>query len=215
MLGACLEAIGKEPGIEVVVSDGGSSDNTIRIAESCKARVVVGEPGRGTQLNRGVAAAISERFLFVHADCRLPVGWCTAVQGALDDDQTTLACFRLRTEAGNGEKQSGPGRLWMRTLDIRSRGWRLPYGDQGFAVRRNTFDLLGGFPDIPLMEDLEFARMCRLHGRIRRLPLMMRTTARRTAGQPLRARSMMVFFPLLYRLGVSPRTLARWYGEVR
>lgn len=212
---ACLDAIGEGPGIEVLVSDGGSTDGTIRIAERHKARVVAGDPGRGTQLNRGAVASTAERLLFVHADCRLPFGWCSAVQNVLDDDKTTLACFRLRTEAGDGAMLTGPGRLWMRTLDLRSHGLRLPYGDQGFAVRRDIFDRLGGFPDIPLMEDLEFARRCKLYGRIRRIPLLMRTTARRTEGQPLRGRAMMVAFPLLYRLGVSPQTLARWYGEIR
>jgi hypothetical protein len=91
----------------------------------------------------------------------------------------------------------------------------LPYGDQGFAVRRETFDLVGGFPEIPLMEDLEFARRCRRVGAIRRLPLSMRTTGRRFERHPVRARVMTASFPLLYRCGVSPHTLARWYGAVR
>jgi hypothetical protein len=105
--------------------------------------------------------------------------------------------------------------MWLRTLDLRSRGLRLPYGDQAFAVRRDVFETVGGFPEIPLMEDLAFARACRKIGRIRRMPLEIRTTARRTNTFPFRARVMMIVFPALFRLGVPPEMLARWYGNAR
>ena len=214
-LEACLDLVGNGLGTEVVVSDGGSTDSTVKLAERLGARVVVGEAGRGPQLNRGPNASHAQRLLFVHADCRRPVGWRHEVLGALDDDTTALACFRLRTEAPEGASMSILGKTWLKTLDLRSRGLRLPYGDQGFGIRRSTFDEVGGFPEIPLMEDLAFARNCRKFGRIRRLRLFMRTTARRTEGQPFRARAMWVAFPVLFRLGVSPHRLAKWYGNVR
>ncbi len=214
-LDACLRSIGSVPGIEIVVSDGGSTDATLRIAESLGAATIVGEKGRGPQLNRGAAQTAASRLLFVHADCRLPTGWHDEVVSALNDRKTALACFRLRTDPASDASVSILGRIWLKTLDMRSHGLRLPYGDQGFAVRREAFDRVGGFPEIPLMEDLEFARRCRRLGGIRRLGLEMRTSARRTVGQPLRARVMWVTFPWLYRLGVAPETLAKWYGEVR
>ncbi len=214
-LEACLRSIGGRPEIEVVVSDGESVDGTVRIAEGLGAIVAVGESGRGPQLNRGAAVATAERLLFVHADCRLPARWYDEMMSALEDETTALACFRLHTEPAVGETGSVVSRVWLKTLDLRARGFRLPYGDQGFGVRRELFDRVGGFPDIPLMEDLEFARICKNLGGIKRLGLEMRTTARRTAGQPFRARAMWVAFPWLYRLGVSPETLAKWYGEIR
>lgn len=177
--------------------------------------MVEGPPGRGGQLNRGAAATQTEWLLFLHADCRLPKGWYDAVATALADPATALACFRLLTEASPGNLPSKARRMWLRTLDLRSRGLRLPYGDQAFAVRREVFDEVGGFPDIPLMEDLAFARSCRRVGRICRLPLEIRTTARRTHAYPVRARVMMLVFPTLFRLGVPPATLARWYGTAR
>jgi rSAM/selenodomain-associated transferase 2 len=212
---ACLQTIGRDVDAAVVVSDGGSTDGTVRRARSYGAVVVEGPPGRGGQLNRGAAATDSSALLFVHSDCRLPVGWHEAVTGALADPGTALACFRLRTEPSSPHAPSALSALWLKTLDLRSRGFRLPYGDQGFAVRREVFDRVGGFPDIPLMEDLAFARACRRVGRIHRLPLSMRTTARRTERFPVRARLMMLVFPSLFRLGVPPATLARWYGTVR
>jgi rSAM/selenodomain-associated transferase 2 len=211
----CLQTVGQRRGVEVVVSDGGSTDETVRLARSMGARVVEGPPGRGGQLNRGAAAAQTGRLLFLHADCLLPPGWHDAVANALDDPGTTLACFRLRTEPAPGTAPSPVRPFWLRTLDLRARGGRLPYGDQAFAVRREVFDAVGGFPDIPLMEDLAFARECRRRGRIRRLPQEVRTTARRTASFPVRARMMMLVFPTLFRLGVAPETLARWYGNAR
>lgn len=212
---SCLQAVGRRQDVEAVVSDGGSADGTVRRARSMGARVVEGPPGRGGQLNRGAAATQSEWLLFLHADCRLPLGWHDAVATALADPANSLGCFRLHTEPSPGTRPSPVQRFWLRTLDLRSRGLRLPYGDQAFAVRRKVFDRVGGFPDIPLMEDLAFARDCRKVGRIRRLPLEIRTTARRTDAYPVRARLMMLVFPWLFRFGVPPGMLARWYGNAR
>jgi hypothetical protein len=103
----------------------------------------------------------------------------------------------------------------VRLLDVRSRGGRVPYGDQGFAVRRDVFDAVGGFPSIAIMEDVVFAAACRRLGEIRRLPLEMRTTSRRVERYPVRSRLAFIVFPVLFRLGVSPDRLARWYREAR
>jgi hypothetical protein len=151
----------------------------------------------------------------VHADCRLPAGWYDAVLEALGDSRTSLACFWLRTEPGEGGTSRLLRRLSLRILDLRSRGFRLPYGDQGFAVRREVFEQVGGFPDIPLMEDVVFARSCKAVGTIERLPLEMRTGARRFDSFPVSSRLLMLCFPLLFRLGVSPEVLVRWYPEAR
>ncbi len=215
-IGACLAAVGDDQGIEVAVSDGGSADATVAAArrERPGVRVVTGPPGRGAQLNRGAAAVAADAYLFVHADCRLPAGWAAAVRGALADPGVGLGCFRLHTEPAR-PGAGAAARWWWRLLDLRSRGLGLPYGDQALFVRREVFAAVGGFPPIPLMEDVEFVRRCLRHGRLARLPLAVRTTARRFARRPLRARLCTATFPLLFRLGVSPHRLARWYGDVR
>jgi len=211
----CLDSIGTHARVDVVVSDGGSSDDTVRKALARGVNVLKGRAGRGGQLNRGAAATDSDLLLFLHADCRLPGGWYDALTSALADPATALACFLLHTLPADDRVESAAGRVWLRTLDFRARGGRLPYGDQAFGVRREVFDRVGRFPDIPLMEDLAFARACRRVGRIRRLGLTVRTSARRTARYPVRARLMMLVFPTLFSLGVAPRTLARWYGNAR
>ena len=212
---ACLEAVGEDRRVEVVVCDGQSTDGTRDLAAVRGARVFTSSPSRGLQLNRGAAEASADRLLFVHADCRLPAGWCDAMLEALADSKTSLACFWLRTEANDGGRAGPLRRFSLRILDLRSRGLRLPYGDQGFAVRREIFEAVGGFPDIPLMEDVVFARSCKALGAIARLPLEMRTGARRFDTFPVSSRLVMLCFPLLFRLGVSPEVLARWYPEAR
>lgn len=132
---------------------------------------------------------------------------------ALED--VALGCFRLRTEPPPSRAQGLLARIWWRLLDARSYGLGLPYGDQGLFLRAEVLQLVGGVPDQPLMEDLELARRCRRIGRIVRLPLAVHTTARRFARHPWRARLCTLTFPWLYRLGVSPALLARWYGKGR
>ena len=138
-----------------------------------------------------------------------------ALNRVLDDEDTSLACFRLRTLASGTSEPSMLRRLWLRVFDLRSRGFGTPYGDQGFAVRREVFDSCRGFPEIPLMEDVAFARACRRLGRVQRLPLEIRTGARRVERRPFKTTLMLATFPTLFRLGVDPRILARWYGDSR
>ncbi len=212
-LAACLEAIGRRTGVEVVVSDGGSSDRTVAIAVAHGCTVVEGPSGRGQQLDRGARATRAPLLLFVHADCRLPGGWLEAVEQALARPGAALVCFRLHTEPAG--PAGGWRRWWLRLADLRSFGLGLPYGDQAFGVRRELYRAVGGFPPIPLMEDLAFARSCARRGRIVRLSAAVRTRARRVERHPVRTRLMTAAFPWLYRLGVPAERLARWYGKVR
>jgi rSAM/selenodomain-associated transferase 2 len=214
-IGGCLDSVGAHENVEVIVADGGSSDRTREFARGNGARVVTGAQGRGPQLNLGAASTSAEKLLFLHSDCRLPEGWKPALSRALDDEDISLVCFRLRTTASVTSRPSVLRRWWLRAFDVRSYGLGLPYGDQGFGVRRTVFDRCGRFPDIPLMEDVAFARSCRRTGRVQRLPLEIRTTGRRIEKAPLKTTLMLATFPSLFRLGVAPQTLARWYGNSR
>jgi len=215
LVAGCLESLGPDPDLDVVVSDGGSTDRTLEIVVADpRVRVVNGPRGRGDQLNRGARAVRGGLLLFLHADCRLPAGWRSALEEALADPATALTCFHMCSEPV--DPGAGPWRRrWLRLLDLRSHGLGLPYGDQGFALRREVFERLGGFPEIPIMEDVALARAARKVGRIRRLPLAVRTTARRFERHPVRTRLMTATFPSLFRLGVSPHTLAAWYRDIR
>lgn len=214
-VGPCIESAAAEGEVEIVVVDGGSDDATVERASSGGVLVVTAPRGRGPQLNRGAASCDADRLLFLHADCRLPSGWLSPVNRSLDDERVALTCFRLRTDSSALPDPPVLYRWWLILFDLRSRSTFLPYGDQGMAVRREIFEEVGGFPEIPLMEDVAFANRCRKRGTIRRLPLEITTTARRVEQRPLKTTLMLMLFPTLYRFGVSPDTLARWYGNPR
>ena len=214
---ACLHSVGQPPDTVIVVSDGGSRDATVTQVRRLfpSVRIVSGAAGRGGQLARGVAAVPAEAYLFLHADCRLPVGWHPLVHAALSRPGVSLGCFRLHTEPPPGRSAGRAAQLWWRLLDLRSFGLGLPYGDQGLFLRAETLRRIGGVPDLPLMEDLELARRCRQIGSITRLPVAIHTSARRFAGRPVHTRLCTLTFPWLYRLGVSATRLATWYGYGR
>lgn len=157
-LPGCLAALieGVEAGLirELVVSDGGSADSTRAIAEAAGAEIVTGPPGRGGQLGRGVAATSGDWLLVLHADTCLAPGWSRAVEAGLA--RAAPGYFRLRFRA------TGPApRLTAGWANLRARLFGLPFGDQGLLVARKDYDAAGGYPDIPLMEDMALARRLR------------------------------------------------------
>lgn len=195
---------------EVVVSDGGSRDATVRVALELGARVVSGPPGRGPQLNRAAAAAGADVLLVLHADTVLPPGAVEAVREAVAAGAVGGG-FLVRFDAAGFVY-----RLGERVANLRARLTRAPLGDHGQFVSRAAFEALGGFREWPLLEDLDFIRRLRRRGRVAVLPLRVTTSARRfEAGGPLRTVLGNWLIWVLYAVGVSPHRLARWYGNVR
>ncbi|HEV7503760.1 MAG TPA: TIGR04283 family arsenosugar biosynthesis glycosyltransferase [Thermoanaerobaculia bacterium] len=197
---------------EVVVSDGGSADATVEVARSLGARVVTGPPGRGVQLNRGAAAAIASNtakadiLLFLHADTTLPPGGAEAVRAAVDRGAPGGAFF-LRFDADRPMQRLGS---WL--VNRRTRWLRVPLGDQAQWATRETFETLGGFPDWPLLEDVDFM------GRLRQLPGFtiveepVTTGARRFLELgSVRTVTINWLIWLLFWGGISPHRLARLY----
>jgi rSAM/selenodomain-associated transferase 2 len=198
---------------EILVVDGGSRDGTADAARrAAGVRVLEAPRGRGPQMNAGVRAARGDVLLFLHADASLPADATAWVEHALAEPGVVAGAFRIRTRADGGRNWLGP---LLRLADLRSRLTRLPYGDQALFVRREAFERAGGFPDQPLMEDVELARRLRGLGRIRIVPAVVQVSGRRFLARPVRALLAMRLFPMLYRLGVSPERLARLYGSPR
>jgi rSAM/selenodomain-associated transferase 2 len=173
--------------------------------------VLTAPPGRASQMNAGAAAARSEILLFLHADTSLPGEARAEIEGALQEVSCVGGRFDVRFE-----RDAGVGWLVSRLMNLRSRLTGICTGDQAIFVRRSVFERLGGFADLPLMEDVQFSRRLKATGRVAALRAKVVTSYRRwdTYG-PIRTILLMWSLRLLYWLGVSPRRLAHLYGHVR
>lgn len=195
---------------EVVVSDGGSDDSTAELARSLGARVVSGPPGRGTQLNRGVRETRSGVLLFLHADTLLPATARDLVDAAVAEGAVGGG-FRVAYDDARPLL-----RLAGRLINLRSRLTGCPLGDQAQFSTRAAWDALGGFREIPILEDLDMIRRLKRHGRTVILDAAVVTSARRILGQGVvRGTVTNYLIWALYFAGVDPHRLARLYRQVR
>jgi rSAM/selenodomain-associated transferase 2 len=194
---------------EVIVSDGGSTDETVAIAEEAGARVVSGERGRGGQFRRGAEAARGTWLLFLHADTVLDAMW-TEDARPLMSDETRAGVFTLAFDAkGFAPRAVAAGAM------VRTKLFRAPYGDQGLLISRALYDRLGGYRDALLFEDVDFVdRIVRDGGR--RALYVMPSRAVTSADRYLKdgyARRVLKNFACLamYRAGVAPAKIAAFY----
>jgi len=212
-IAACLGSRGTSPNTEMIVVDGGSRDRTVEIARSCGIKVIQSGPGRARQMNAGAESATGELLLFLHADTRLPRGFAHSVRQTLSLPGTVAGAFEFRLDT------TSPGlRLVERVTNWRSRFLQLPYGDQAIFVRSSLFREVGGFPDLPIMEDFAFIRSLKKKksGRIHTASLPAVTSARRWVELGLWKTTLLNWgIVIAYSLGVSPATLARWYRKKR
>lgn len=213
-IGRHLEQLRHVPGVaEVIVVDGGSADRTPDIARALAGvRLLTAARGRGTQMNAGARLATADVILFLHADVSLPPDTARWIGLAFDDPAVVAGAFRTWTVADGETTWWAP---LLHLADVRSRVTRSPYGDQALFVRRAAFVRAGGFPDQPLMEDVELAQRLGRLGRIVTVPAVVRVSGRRFLARPVAAVVAMWVFPLLYRLGVPVHVLARLYGDPR
>lgn len=193
----------------LVDGDAGSTLREIHPGYHSLLRWVLAPMGRGRQMNRGAEIALADRLLFLHADSRLPQDGIVKILEALGPGDIVGGAFGLEIESENPHL-----RMLARIATLRSRWTRIPYGDQALFFSRNGFQALGWYPDWPLMEDVEIMRRMKSRGwPIVLLREKVKTSPRRWEKEGIAyctLRNWTLY--LLYRIGISPWKLVRWYA---
>jgi rSAM/selenodomain-associated transferase 2/rSAM/selenodomain-associated transferase 1 len=202
-----LASIGDRSGVEKIVVDGGSTDGTAQLATAHGATVLTAPPSRAKQMNAGAALAQGEVLIFLHADTRLPKGFEKSVRACLRRPGVVLGAFRLRID-----HRARRLRIIERVANWRSRYLKMPYGDQALFLEKSVFQKLGGYADIPIMEDFDLVRRARKYGRVTVAPAAVVTSARRWENLGV-LRTWLVNQAMIFGhcIGISPQRLAAWY----
>ena len=194
---------------ELIIVDGGSSDASVCIAKKY-GRVLISARGRAKQLNAGAAAATGDILLFLHADIWLEPGALSAMERALSSGYV-----------GGGFRQKIDGKnLLYRAIEmaanLRGEYLKVFYGDSGIFLARSDFQKIGGFPDVPILEEIGFSKKLRSLGQTTLVDPGIHLSARRwEANGIVRTTLNNWLITLLYFLGVSPEKLARLYNHIR
>lgn len=198
---------------EVIVVDGGSFDNTLAIAETMKLKVVLSEPGRGIQLSQGAQSATGEWLLFLHSDTKLSIGWGKEVMKFIESNSKTkpkAAAFRYKLD-----DNTVSAKIMEFFVSIRSNLMGLPWGDQGLLISRKHYSQIGGYKNLPIMEDVNIVLRIGFL-RIKILPVYAVTSAIRYKQDGYLFRCSQNFLCILgYAAGISPQRLAKFYNRKR
>ena len=197
----------------MIVVDGGSNDDTFALARGNSDRSITSPRGRATQQNAGARIATGEALLFLHIDTQLPVNADRLIDAALDVQSTVWGRFDVTLNAENS--RSHPMLIVVSAMmNFRSRITGIATGDQCIFVRKSAFDAVGGFPRIPLMEDIALCKALKQISAPACLCERVITSARRWQKYGVwRTILLMWWLRFAYWLGVSPTKLAHWYGN--
>ncbi len=209
---ACIDAARRDNDadqVEIIVADGGSHDRTLNMIPH-NVKVVHAPRGRGMQMNYGAREASGDILIFCHADTRLPEGWCEAVIRTLSTPGVSGGAFQIAYLPAKGILHH------VNRMEFRG-SWITTHGDRAQFMSRESFDDIGGFPEIPLMEDVEMSRALHRRGRIAMVPKRVTASSRRYLEcGPVKqyGLSMWLVFRYVF-LGASPEAIARAYRSSR
>jgi uncharacterized protein len=223
-IGAILADLQPLPNVEIILVDGGSIDDTVKIAQAVGVQVLTSSPGRARQMNLGAEAATGEILIFLHGDTVLPVGFeglvRSAVGGVVErncggvgerelENLPIAGAFMLKID------DPLPSLRWIEWLVAwRSRWRQMPYGDQAIFLTAETFRQVGGFVEMPIMEDFELIRRLQRRGRIEILSAPVLTSARRWIKRGVWQTTLINQAIVIgYSIGISPARLVRWYRK--
>jgi rSAM/selenodomain-associated transferase 2 len=193
---------------EIIVVDGDPGGETIKVARHMGVKTAISEKGRGNQMNLGASLADGEILIFLHADTILPPDALELIEKAMDDSSCMAGAFDLAIDS-----EKAAFRLIEKAASFRSRMTRIPYGDQTIFIRKRDFRNLGGFRDIPIMEDVEIMqRIKKRKGKICIIGKAVRTSPRRWEKEGIVYTTLRNWLILsLYLFGVRPEKLIRFY----
>jgi rSAM/selenodomain-associated transferase 2 len=195
-------------GAEIIVVDGDSAGKTMEIARSAGVKTIISERGRGNQMNDGAALAAGNILIFLHADTSLPPDALAFIDTAMRDEFIMAGAFDLAIDS-----ERPIFRLIEKAAALRSRLTRIPYGDQTVFMRKTVFNKLGGFSNIPIMEDVEIMRRIKKQGgKIRIIDRTVRTSSRRWEREGIIYTTLRNWLLItFYLLGIKPEKLVRFY----
>jgi rSAM/selenodomain-associated transferase 2 len=193
--------------IEVIVVDGGSTDNTVDISQSLGVKVIFSQSGRANQMNAGAKLASGDIFLFLHGDTLLPDGFDVIVRKALQKPKTIAGAFTLQIDATHWSL-----RLVESAVNLRSRFLQMPYGDQAIFLSKEIFNEIGNFPQLPIMEDFEIIRRLKRKGNIAIIDVSVITSGRRWLKKGVIRTTLINQIAIIaYLIGISPQRIGEWY----
>jgi rSAM/selenodomain-associated transferase 2 len=211
-LGNKLSRLNLSNNEELIVVDGESSDGTVSIAREFTDRVFITRTGRASVMNFGAGKANGDILLFLHSDCILPDRGFSMIRGVLSDPDVAAGAFFLSI---------ADPKLRFRIIEsvtnLRARATSLLYGDQGMFLRKDVFQRIGGFADIPLMEDIEISGRLKKEGRVVFIRPPIVSSPRRWLNEGAiytTLRDWLIAFLYTY-LNVSPQSLIKYYRDVR
>lgn len=191
--------------IEIIISDGGSTDNTIKIAESHNVKICKSQTGKGHQLNEGAKFANGEILIFLHADTILPSNAFVIINDFFQIDEIKVAVFKLRFDSEN---------IFLKTYNWFTKfdSMFTTFGDQAIVIKKEFFESVEGFPNIKIFEDVEFFRKARKYTKIYKLPAEVITSSRRFYNKGIILTQLLnIYFFILYLLNVHPDNIYKKY----
>ena len=193
---------------EIIVVDGDPSGSTIRTIKAEDVRTAVAAKGRARQMNHGAALATGDILLFLHADTRLPSGAFALIRSTMNDKRFVGGAFDLGFDT-----KRAIFKITEMYVFLRTRLTKIPFGDQAIFIRREYFEKIGGYRDLPIMEDVELmSRIRKRADTIRIIPCKVRTSVRRYEQEGILSCTLRNWFlQISYALGISPQRLVKWY----
>lgn len=189
---------------ELIISDGNSTDAINEISQEIGAILIKGEKGRGIQLHRGAMQAKGEWILFIHSDTVLPTGWTDAFLNHIKTKKNAGYCKLSFDDASIKARMISSG------ANLRSKFFKLPYGDQCLLISKKLYKEIGGYPSFPIMEDVSIAKL--LKHKLQLIPISVKTSAHKYKNEGYIKRSIKnIILVLKFKFGADPEKLTKLY----